>query len=134
MFFPKRIKSILPEYRVLEIGPGANPHKRSNVLLEKPFESEEETQMQFGHGHKLVTDKPVVFYDGNRFPFDDKEFDYVICSHVLEHVDDVPCFLKEVFRVSHKGYFEYPLINYEYLFNYEVHKSFLKWVEFSTDL
>ena len=42
MFFQDRIKNILPTDRVLEIGPGADPHPRSNVLLEKKFGTEEE--------------------------------------------------------------------------------------------
>lgn len=127
MFFAERIKGIKEGDRVLEIGPGASPHVRSDVLLEKKFESDELYQAQFGNTGKLVTDKKVVFYEGDTFPFKDKEFDYVICSHVLEHVEDVPKFLEEVFRVSAKGYFEYPLIYYEYLYNFDVHLNYLKY-------
>lgn len=127
MFFQDRIKNILPTDRVLEIGPGADPHPRSNVLLEKKFGTEEEYASQFGGPQKLLTDKPVVFYEGDTFPFKDNEFDYVICSHVLEHVENIDVFLKEVFRVAGKGYFEYPLIYYEYLYNYDVHINYLKY-------
>ena len=43
-----------------------------------------------------------------RLPFNDKEFDYVICSHVLEHVND-PVFLKnEIERIGKSGYLELP--------------------------
>jgi SAM-dependent methyltransferase len=127
MFFADRIKGILPGDRVLEIGPGASPHERSDVLLEKKFGTEQEYAAQFGHGEKLVTSKQVVFYEGDTFPFRDHEFDYVICSHVLEHVEDVPVFLNEVFRVAKKGYFEYPLMYYEYLYNFDVHLNLLKY-------
>lgn len=127
MFFADRIKSIQPGDRVLEIGPGATPHERSDVLLEKKFDSEQHYVAQFGHAEKLVTNKKVVFYDGTVFPFADKEFDYVICSHVLEHVEDVPQFLSEVFRVAKCGYFEYPLMYYEYLYNFDVHLNLLKY-------
>jgi len=126
MFFADRIKSILPTDRVLEIGPGASPHERSDVLLEKKFDTQGEYEAQFGHSEKLITDKQVVFYKGDVFPFKDNEFDYVICSHVLEHVEDVPKFLSEVFRVAKKGYFEYPTIYYEYLYNFDVHLNYLK--------
>ncbi|HET6227330.1 MAG TPA: class I SAM-dependent methyltransferase [Bacteroidia bacterium] len=127
MFFQDRIKNIKPTDKVLEIGPGADPHPRSNVLLEKKFANEAEYASQFGNSQKLVTDKPVVFYEGDVFPFADKEFDYVICSHVLEHVENVEQFLSEVFRVAHKGYFEYPLAYYEYLYNFDVHINYLKY-------
>jgi SAM-dependent methyltransferase len=127
MFFPERIKNISPNDRVLEIGPGAHPHSSSNVLLELEYENEEDRNSQFGHSEKLVTDKKIVFYNGKVFPFRDKEFDYVICSHVLEHVDDLAYFLGEVFRVSNKGYFEYPLVYYDYLYNFDVHVNFIKY-------
>jgi|SRR3954468_22518262 len=127
MFFQDRIKNIKPTDKVLEIGPGADPYVRSNVLLEKKFGSEDEYASQFGGNQKLVTDKPVIFYEGDKFPFADNEFDYVICSHVLEHVENIEVFLSEIFRVAGKGYFEYPLIYYDYLYNFDVHVNFLKY-------
>jgi SAM-dependent methyltransferase len=126
MFFPNKIISIKEGDRVLEIGPGATPHHRSDVLLEMEFENEEEYVKQFGHSDKLVTDKQLVFYKGDVFPFKDNAFDYVICSHVLEHVPDIHQFLKEVFRVAPKGYFEFPLMYYEFMYNIDAHISFLR--------
>jgi SAM-dependent methyltransferase len=126
MFFPEKITQIKEGDRVLEIGPGSTPFHRSDVLLEMDFEDEAEYEKQFGHGDKLVTDKQLVFYKGDVFPFKDNEFDYVICSHVLEHVPDVPKFLAEVFRVAPKGYFEFPMMYYEYLYNIDAHISYLK--------
>jgi len=126
MFFAEKIKSIKPTDRVLEIGPGTSPHKRSDVFLEKKYDNDEEFSKQVGHNDKFNTSKQVIFYEGDIFPFTDNEFDYVICSHVLEHVDNVEVFLSEIFRVSNKGYFEYPLIYYDYLYNFNVHTNFLK--------
>lgn len=125
MFFPERIKGIKPTDRVLEIGPGAHPYFRSDVLLEKKFDNEAEYARQFGNNEKLATDKEVIFYSGDQFPFEDKSFDYVICSHVLEHVPDLENFLSEVFRVASKGYFEFPMIYYDYLYNIDAHVNFL---------
>jgi SAM-dependent methyltransferase len=127
MFYPDRIKSVSPTDRVLEIGPGADPHPRSDILLELRLPGDEDYAVQFGHTRKLQTDKQVVFYDGGVFPFKDKEFDYVICSHVIEHVENVPEFLSEIFRVGRKGYIEYPLITYEYLHNIKAHLNYFKW-------
>ncbi|HEV7229990.1 MAG TPA: methyltransferase domain-containing protein [Bacteroidia bacterium] len=129
MFFPDRIKNIQPGDKVLEIGPGASPHQRSDVLLELKYDAEEDRQAQFGHTGALQTDKKIVYYDGTVFPFDNQSFDYIICSHVLEHVPDPEAFLKEIFRVGKKGYFEYPMAYYDYLYNFEVHLNFLKYSE-----
>ncbi len=128
MFFPERITQIKLKDRVLEIGPGADPHPRSDVLLEMSFDDPTEYEKQFGHDRALATDKTVVFYDGRIFPFADKEFDYVICSHVLEHVPDPDLFLAEIFRVGKRGYFEYPLVYYEYMHNIDAHLNYLKFV------
>lgn len=127
MFFPKRVCSIKPSDKVLEIGPGASPHPRSDIYLELRYLSKDDEQAQFGYTGDLVSTKPIVFYNGTRFPFNDKEFDYVICSHVLEHVPDVPFFLNEILRVSSRGYIEFPTVYYDYLFNIPVHQNFLFW-------
>ena len=41
-------------------------------------------------------------------PFKDKEFDYVILSHVLEHVPEPLKFKKEIERIGKAGYIELP--------------------------
>lgn len=127
MFFPERICSIKPTDRVLEIGPGGSPHPRSNVLLERNF-TPEEAAAQRGHAPGLTGEHDIVYFDGGRFPFDDKAFDYVICSHVLEHVEDVPDFVAELCRVASRGYLEFPSIYYDYIYNFRVHRSFLHYV------
>lgn len=125
MFFSDRIKSINLNDKVLEIGPGATPHSRSDVFLELKYETLEERIAQSGHVGILETDKEVIFYNGGKFPFKDNEFDYVICSHVLEHVEDADDFLKEIQRVAKKGYLEFPTIYYDYIYNFPEHKLFL---------
>jgi hypothetical protein len=67
----------------------------------------------------------VVYFDGGSFPFREKEFDYVICSHVLEHVDDIPLFVRELTRVASRGYLEFPTIYYEYLYSFNHHLNLL---------
>ena len=130
MFFNERIKSIKPGDRVLEVGPGGAPHPRSDVLLEYEF-TEAEASAQRGHTEDLSTHQKVVYYSGDRFPFDDQCFDYVICSHVLEHVeaDGLPAFVSELQRVAGKGYVEFPTIYYEYLYNFDVHKTLLSYID-----
>ncbi len=126
MFFSSLITNIREGDKVLEVGPGANPHPRSDVFLELRFEDDNERINQYGHRRPLRTEKPVVFYDGESFPFADREFDYVICSHVMEHVPDVQAFASELFRVARRGYVEYPLAYYELLYNVKAHLNLLK--------
>lgn len=120
MQLPEKIRSILPTDKVLEIGPGAMPHPRADMFLEKRFENEELAFQQ--RGYELAKDysRKIIYYDNLPFPFKDKEFDYVICSHVIEHIpsEDLEFFIKELQRIAHKGYIEFPTIFYE-LINYQ---------------
>ena len=52
--------------------------------------------------------KFIKISPNEKLPFKDKEFDYVILSHVLEHVDNIYEFTKEIERISHSGYIELP--------------------------
>ena len=127
MFFPERIKSIKTLDKVLEVGPGNTPFYRSDVLLEKVFDDEKEAFLQAGGTEKKDLKKEIVYYQGDIFPFKDNEFDYVICSHVLEHIpkNDIPFFISELCRVSYNGYIEVPLYNFELLNDLTYHLSLL---------
>ena len=127
MFYPDKIVSIKPDDLVLEIGPGSSPYLRSDVFLEYDFSSEDVIVAQRGHTPAVHLDKPVVYYTGSKFPFSDNEFDYVICSHVIEHVEDVDTFISELTRVAKKGYLEYPTIYYDYVYNISEHLAFIKY-------
>ena len=43
-----------------------------------------------------------------KLPFKDKEFDYIICAHVIEHVNDPIFFKQEIERIGKSGYIELP--------------------------
>lgn len=129
MFFPKKIVSIKRTDKVLEIGPGSTPHDRSDEFLELNYAVSNEKISQRGGAEEdpNFRERPVHFYDGTDFPFKNNEFDYVICSHVVEHVPDPIHFMNEIFRVGGgRGYLEYPLITYEYMYNFDVHIHFVK--------
>jgi SAM-dependent methyltransferase len=128
MFFAQRMASILPSDRVLEIGPGSTPQPRANEFLEYHFNDSKVALEQRGNVaiNPNFTGRKVHYYDGGRFPFADKEFDYVIASHVVEHTPDPERFMAEVFRVGGgRGYLEYPLHTYEYLFDLGVHLNYV---------
>jgi len=119
MFFPEKITQIKPADKVLEVGPGSLPHPRSDVFLDKIFNSDLAVA-QRGFAEKINLNKPIFYYRGGFFPFKDKEFDYIICSHVIEHVpaDELDTFISELQRVASRGYIEFPNIFYE-LINFQ---------------
>ena len=82
----------------MDIGCGYTAHKNATVICDIQDLS------------NFYNDKNFVKLDGNILPFKDNEFDFVIASHVIEHVKDVNTFIKELTRVSSKGYIELPTI------------------------
>lgn len=104
--------------RVLEIGPGHNPFYRANVILEKFID----TNYHRCGDVKVYPYQKFYHADGARLPFEDKEFDYIYCSNVLEHVDDPAAFLEELSRVGKRGYIETPSLTGEHMFPKQSHK------------
>jgi len=84
------------DYNILDIGCGYNANKYANVICD----------VQDLSNH--YQDKRFVKLNEKKLPFKDKEFDFVVASHVMEHIKDVEFFIKELERVSKKGYIELP--------------------------
>lgn len=103
---------------VLEIGPGNNPSFRPDVVVDKFIDN---NYHRYGD-LKIYKHQKFIHADGINLPFKDKEFDYVICNQVLEHVDDPVKFIEEQCRVAKRGYIETPSIIGEFLFPKEAHK------------
>ena len=61
-----------------------------------------------GHAAGTPRRRPLFWADAADMPFADHAFDYVICSHVLEHVPDPPRVIGELTRVAKAGYVEVP--------------------------
>ncbi len=57
---------------------------------------------------RLVHDRPTMIAFGERLPFKDGSFDFVIASHVLEHSAEPEKFLSESQRVRKAGYIKVP--------------------------
>ena len=83
-------------WKILDIGCGYKPHKNASVIADI---------QDFSDFYK---EKKFIQIQGKNLPFKDKEFDFVIASHVIEHVDDFEFFIKELERISSKGYIELP--------------------------
>ena len=107
--------NIRPDDFVLEIGSGHNPKARSDVLCDKFIADDEQ------RGGTIVTDRPIVEADGQFLPFADRAFDYVICSHVLEHVEDPAQLIAELERVACRGYIETPSEIGERIYGWHYH-------------
>lgn len=105
--------------KVLEIGSGNRPRERSDVLCDKFIDD----NYQRALSENIVIDKrPFVVADGLALPFKDHSFDYVITSHILEHVDDPLKFVSELTRVASAGYIETPSELGEMLLGWPFHK------------
>ena len=54
-------------------------------------------------------EKNFVKITEKKLPFKNKEFDFVIASHVVEHVNDVSYFLEELTRIGKKDTLKFQL-------------------------
>jgi len=126
MFFPQ-LMNIKSSDLVLEIGPGAYPYWRSDCCADVFDETSQVDITQFG-GKKLDTKgKPLFRIEHGKLPFKDSSFDYIICSHVFEHVpiNELTVLISEIMRVGKKAYIEFPKPMYDYIYNFDVHVNLL---------
>jgi len=85
-----------PNWKILDIGCGYRAHPKASVIADI---------QDFSNYYK---GRSFIQIKEKELPFKDKEFDFVIASHVIEHVEDVDFFIKELERISSKGYIELP--------------------------
>ena len=93
------IQKILSEnidWKILDIGCGYTANKYANTICDVQDLS------------KFYKDKKFIKLENKKLPFENNQFDFVIASHVMEHVKDVKFFISELERVSKKGYIELP--------------------------
>ena len=85
-----------PKWKILDIGCGYRAHPNASVIAD----------IQDLSNH--YKDKNFIKINEKKLPFKDKEFDFIIASHVIEHIEDFEFFIKELERISSKGYIELP--------------------------
>ena len=83
-------------WKIVDIGCGYSANKNASVIADVQDFS------------NFYENKNFIQITEKKLPFKDKEFDFVIASHVIEHVDDFEFFIKELERISYKGYIELP--------------------------
>lgn len=87
----------LTNKKILDLGCGCKPY-------ESLFVGSEYIGIDiYGGGHSDQSKANDLFFDGKKIPFDDNTFDAVICTQVLEHVEDPEKLIKEADRVLKAG-------------------------------
>ncbi len=98
---------------VLDIGCGGWPFKRANHLADKfPDKTTHRVEAL------ARDDRPFFEVDLERLPFDNLGYDFVFCSHVLEHLDNPGQAIRELTRIGRRGYIEVPTRLSDILFNF----------------
>ncbi len=83
--------------KLLDLGCGKKPYKH---IYDKYLNESLGIDVETTPHMKQYIDK---FYDGKNIPFDNETFDVVLCTEVLEHVEEPEKFLKEIHRVLKKN-------------------------------
>ena len=84
------------DWKILDVGCGYTANKNATIIADTLDLS------------SFYKEKKFIKINGKKLPFKDKEFDFVIASHVIEHVEDFEFFIRELERISSKGYIELP--------------------------
>lgn len=107
-FFERKIQpgfTIAKNELVIDIGSGDKPFWRADVFLD---------DLDMGNDQRISGTKTInslgYFVNGNilKTKFKKKAFDFSYCSHLLEHVTDPDKAIKEIERISKRGYIEVP--------------------------
>jgi methyltransferase family protein len=106
-----------PEAQVLDVGAWASPFNRAQWVLDsEPFETRGYHRTfggvpsQGGEREWFAKETWIQrdICDREPWPFADKQFDFVICSHTLEDIRDPLWVCSELIRVARAGYIEVP--------------------------
>ncbi len=99
---------------VLDIGSGNHPFPLATHLADL------KTDDNFDRGGAELHKDERPFYKINieSMPFQSKEFAFVYCSHVLEHVNDPIAACREIMRIGKRGYIETPTRASDMLYNF----------------
>ena len=99
--------------KVLDIGSGGHPFPHATHLADLHLN---------GTSHRSeplrMTGLPLQICNIGQLPYRSKTFDFVYCSHVLEHVSDPAKACEELMRVGARGYIETPTRLSDVMFNF----------------
>ena len=109
----RRILETLPDTaQLLDVGGWAVPFPRADWVIDlAPYESLGEWGYDGDPAKQRFSADTYVqrdICDHEPWPFDDDQFDFVVCSHTLEDVRDPVWVCSEIVRVGRAGYLEVP--------------------------
>jgi Methyltransferase domain len=116
------LRTIRPEDLVLDVGGWYRPFTRADHVVDlMPYRTRGQGGTQGPLPERFGPDTWVQadFGGGDRLPFEDQRFDFVICSHTLEDIRDPVGLVRELSRVGKAGYVETPSALAELTFGIE---------------
>ncbi|KKO18102.1 MAG: methyltransferase domain-containing protein [Candidatus Brocadia sp.] len=99
--------------KVLDIGSGQDPFPLATHLADLYLG---DTTHRFRP--LKIDNRPFIVCNIGAMPFADKAFDFLYCSHVLEHTEDPARACDELMRIGKRGYIETPTKTSDILFNF----------------
>ena len=85
-----------PNWNILDIGCGYTANQHASTVADVQDLS------------NFYKNKNFIKINDKKLPFKDNEFDFVITSHVIEHVENFQFFINEIERIAKQGYIELP--------------------------
>jgi glycosyltransferase involved in cell wall biosynthesis len=101
---------------VLDVGCGAWPNEAATIACDRSLDEDLHRT-----GLATVVDRPFVICDANALPFRDGSIDFVIASHIAEHIPEPEGFCGELSRAAVAGYIETPSPVADYFLDEEYH-------------
>lgn len=94
--------------KVLDIGGGPKPFAYATHILDSASEEFNEQRYGLGIGNVQPHQKFIDGTTDDLHQFEDNEFDFIYCCHVLEHIDNLPEAIDEINRVGKRGFISVP--------------------------
>jgi len=113
---------IKPTDKVLDVGGSMKQHRDINIDTIIDIIRPEESP--YYSGKLLAKHFAKVDITKEKFPFEDKEFDFCLCTHTLEDLTYPFLAIEEMSRVAKRGYIATPSFGHDIVFS---HINFTNW-------